>query len=1005
MIGLKRVLFPASSPDSSIDIINRGDSKRARTVHREEPILPSAHRKKWKNLRGNKAIIADGGILSHISEKSRNEATRQRLQRESRHTKAKRTSNASGSVLMNMEKIERRNPDARYKKSLATKEKISRSSGLSMDSLVDVRISSKHDCLFGSVVNMHYCNEKMMSVRFKKNNRLSMQNILAPKRIKWSNTSEANVNTLVAYSTKQSKSVTNSHPSLSVFEIAPLTNVNDVSKKTMSKEAHMTTRPQEQQSKAQQQFIPRHRENVNTDENRTLDKENNQPPTDSNFFSIVIHDAKANIQRSKVRDLVSPHTLQLVTTATNTVDTSSLNKIATRKILDNSPPATFLALPLLASSGGKDKNRNANALVSSHDLGVSCQRKFRHEISIPIDVQNIGQLAQDLSMPQKLELSRVTPGKHISDCHESLMSEFCLCHRRKLAPALSQNSKHIMSSKNKSVYCTESGVKPGGNIEVQGAEMSTHTNKTKKALRPLRRRSTRLSKTSNTSVDPNVSSDEQIVKQQGKSAKVNDETKNSSCHVRRSKRQRSKPLRFGYSVEREAQPDIQRGSAADHCATNKSNSSIGSNVRKKFGSLGWFDGKVVSVDAQNGFYKIQYEDGDREDVNGVELKAICKNFIKKYGKMSRIIPHDRKSYCDETVHNIVLEVSVNEQKDKIGHQSAHLYREEEDMFSATPRLSHASREDTTIVETAIHENHHMSNEENKDCNATSSQVQRNTKESTTNGLMLTEVDAQTSFTNTNLKKKEENSSRPHPSHKNSVQNKRGPNHIKRVNKPVRITNDSLIENQPWNSFELDSLINAHKAVDPRLPTFWEDVSKLVMTKSPVECIEHWYSLAKTPVGKKTIPKKIIVSSDFLVDGSQFVIPGDDIFNATPMKGILESNDLRNDNYGLSLGHFERMSEIVDGSAIKATKPPASYKPDHGEQYPQGYKTYIRSISRNIMEKDQRPKTKLSLKTSMPLQERANNGDIEMKCHLSPGGTLQFRASSTDVFLEFYERES
>ena len=44
---------------------------------------------------------------------------------------------------------------------------------------------------------------------------------------------------------------------------------------------------------------------------------------------------------------------------------------------------------------------------------------------------------------------------------------------------------------------------------------------------------------------------------------------------------------------------------------------IGVKVRKKFSS-GWYDGEVISVTGP-GLYKVRYEDGDREDLNRIEL--------------------------------------------------------------------------------------------------------------------------------------------------------------------------------------------------------------------------------------------------------------------------------------------------------------------------------------------------------------------------------------------------
>ena len=45
---------------------------------------------------------------------------------------------------------------------------------------------------------------------------------------------------------------------------------------------------------------------------------------------------------------------------------------------------------------------------------------------------------------------------------------------------------------------------------------------------------------------------------------------------------------------------------------------IGVKVRKKF-SEGWFDGEVIGVTGP-GLYKVLYEDGDKEDLNRMELR-------------------------------------------------------------------------------------------------------------------------------------------------------------------------------------------------------------------------------------------------------------------------------------------------------------------------------------------------------------------------------------------------
>ena len=46
---------------------------------------------------------------------------------------------------------------------------------------------------------------------------------------------------------------------------------------------------------------------------------------------------------------------------------------------------------------------------------------------------------------------------------------------------------------------------------------------------------------------------------------------------------------------------------------------VGETVRKKFEGL-WHDGKIESIDTKNKFYRVVYEDNDKEDIKMQEVR-------------------------------------------------------------------------------------------------------------------------------------------------------------------------------------------------------------------------------------------------------------------------------------------------------------------------------------------------------------------------------------------------
>jgi hypothetical protein len=1044
MLGLKRVLFPASSPELVIDLITRRGPKRSHPVDRQEPLQPAASRSRWEKLHGNGVSIVDGGILTCVSGKSRNEATLQKLKRESKRRKAQRTAKATGSVLMNLENNGRR-CNYTHKQSLVTTVRNLRLKGLSMDSLASAAPRRKRDFACRSKISIQSSPSKMVSKnQFTKNTGLALQTIVPTKRVKWSYKSEANVDSLIACSEKQSESVATSFApqEASVVETVSLTSANDVTKKSMHKEGLKSLRQQQQQqqqqSNTQRRRILRNRENSSQSQKGTISKEIS--PTLSCTLANVKH--VTEMSTANMRGLVSPNGPKLVTTETDTIAISSSDKTWTEKGNLKATPVPFTSVPsvpLVASSGQIGESRHANALVSSHELVVSHQPKLCHENSIPI-------------MSQELELFHMIPPQGINDNHGLPMNELYLCHRRGLAPSVSgltcenhrattkkgmpnkQASKHIRGGNENPVYSTESNVKPLGNVKAHNTEGSTNTAETNWGSGPRRRISLRLSDRATTIKSQDVSINElregkrEISARLKEKEKVKGERRNVTCQLRRSNRQRSRPLRFGTSPKKEDQ--IYGDSAAGNSPYFVSKRPIGSKVRKQFGNLGWFDGTVVSFDAQNGLYKIKCEHGT-DDVDGAELEAIHKNVTQEFETTHSSFPHGGKSYCDERFHDIKWRVPengkacVNEMEGKSGLRQVQSDCETDDVFNAAQMLNATPRANMTIVRAFSHEKNPLSNGKDDIFDGRPLQVQQNINASNISVLIPTEVDTQTSSAVSKRARKlpqhygkYENEvidlSRPNLSKKKAELKREVSNFLKQEKKRVRISIETSMDNPIWNSFELDSLIKAHKDNDPRSSTFWEDISHLVMTKSPEECIERWYSLAKTPVAKKPAFKHVRALSNSQIGGSQIIVADDDIFNATPMRGMHASSDLRHDSLWVSIQQLEHMSNFA-GSAIKASRPPDSNNSEPSENftqrvYPQGYKTYIRNISRKVRQKHQRTKkmkTETFFKSSKPLRERANNGDIDMNCQLSPGGTLHLRTtsdSSSNLFLKYYEHD-
>jgi len=210
------------------------------------------------------------------------------------------------------------------------------------------------------------------------------------------------------------------------------------------------------------------------------------------------------------------------------------------------------------------------------------------------------------------------------------------------------------------------------------------------------------------------------------------------------------------------------------------------------------------------------------------------------------------------------------------------------------------------------------------------------------------------------------------------------------------------ENDSWTQTDLRILHKAHRTVDPMSFSFWEDVAEIVGQKSAMECREKWFSLAKTPEPKQSKSKKQDKGKIITTTKNPRNVD-DDIFNSTPMRSAFGIGE----NVDPSAIAFEELGDISKmnvGSAIKIHKlnhNDDSILPSNNEPmayprgYSYGYKTYLQNLGRSMRQKDLKKKSETCESPNRPplqlgkkLAEHVHEGDVEVKCRLSPGGTLQ-----------------
>ena len=180
----------------------------------------------------------------------------------------------------------------------------------------------------------------------------------------------------------------------------------------------------------------------------------------------------------------------------------------------------------------------------------------------------------------------------------------------------------------------------------------------------------------------------------------------------------------------------------------------------------------------------------------------------------------------------------------------------------------------------------------------------------------------------------------------------------------------------WSHEQVDALRDAQSMADPMSCSFWSFVAGHVEGKTEGDCRAKWFSLIQTPKAKvvKQQSKQELESLE------------DDLFHATPMRGGKVMN------FEIDVG-----SPIVDTTIQERgeLRVEANYCYDEIMELKQrvGYKTYLKGLRRAVTkaERDRRLNRTRKVKHShVPriLSECINSDGIEMKCHLTPGGTIK-----------------
>jgi hypothetical protein len=154
---------------------------------------------------------------------------------------------------------------------------------------------------------------------------------------------------------------------------------------------------------------------------------------------------------------------------------------------------------------------------------------------------------------------------------------------------------------------------------------------------------------------------------------------------------------------------------------------------------------------------------------------------------------------------------------------------------------------------------------------------------------------------------------------------------------------------------------------------------------------------KTPKAKRALQKKTDRNEPVTAAASLDMNDEDDVFNSTPLRGtlfpidtklLMESQEMN--NIDLDIGSPVKISARRDRRV--------STEYDDGSVWPSlqhkvGYKSYLMGLKRGVArakhdQKVAKEKQNSAIGNPRNITESVGNGDVSLKCRLSPGGTLE-----------------
>lgn len=465
---------------------------------------------------------------------------------------------------------------------------------------------------------------------------------------------------------------------------------------------------------------------------------------------------------------------------------------------------------------------------------------------------------------------------------------------------------------------------------------------------------------------------------------------------------------------------------------------VGTRIRKKFGGKGWSYGQVESFDAMTGFYFIAYNDGDGEEFDDQDMHRYA---LKKKKKEVSITGQDDakiKSFTsgrldgdatEETKDTILLQSSKqparrskrqtrpSDGEETTSNPTANGRAEENSPPALTGENANPSQEQTRLDELLPNDRDPpLRRSKRRRSTDTMTPDTTDTGKQNDRGMIKPprqENGAYHEDNKTSIRIASNDPSKNESQNRRSKRNTVPPNRLglfvsdaietpseERKRPQQKQTRDgqkgkkTFVDESPssdhnvstdaegWTQDELCLLRKAHQEVDPKSFAFWDEVAEQVGSKSAGECRDRWFSFVKTPAVAVRKPKVAQASQTPATNTD------DDIFNATPMKGLFHMPDM----FGSAL-------KLGIGSAIKVATEcshEASTPPLNGVTH--GYKTYIRNVKRDVNKssKYKLPKISKPKNNKKTLSFKDIEGDIEVKGRLSPGGTLRVNAESSQA---------